>query len=73
MKEEVVSLLVSKIGLDQQKAEQAVDAVLEYIKNDPQQCTFILKQAGLGGMAGKLGGLFDKQAGLDYCRSIRQH
>ncbi len=60
MKEELISLLVSKIGLDQQKAEQAVEAVLEYIKNNPQQFTSLLEKAGLGGMAGKLGGLFDK-------------
>jgi hypothetical protein len=51
MKEELVSLLVSKTGLDQQKAEQAVDAVLEYIKNNPQQFTSLLEKAGLGGVA----------------------
>jgi hypothetical protein len=60
MKEELVSLLVSKVGLDQEKAEQAVDTVLEYIKNNPQQLTSFLEKAGLGGVAGKLGGLLDK-------------
>jgi len=60
MKEQLVSLLTSKIGLDQEKAEQAVDTVLEYIKNNPQQLSSYLEQFGAGGIADKLGGLFGK-------------
>lgn len=57
MKEQLVALLTSKVGLDQQKAEQSVDAVLEYIKTNPQQLTSYLEKFGAGGIAGKIGGL----------------
>jgi len=58
MKEQLISLLVSKVGLDQQKAEQSVDTVLEYIKNNPQQLSSYLEKFGAGGIADKLGGMF---------------
>ncbi|HXG68292.1 MAG TPA: hypothetical protein VNO70_24570 [Blastocatellia bacterium] len=57
MKEQLVSLLVSKVGLDQGKAEQAVDTVLDYIKSNPQQLTSYLNSVGGGGIADKLGGM----------------
>ena len=57
MKEQLVSLLVSKVGLDQQKAEQSVDTVLEYIKDNPQQLSSYLEKFGAGGIADKLGGM----------------
>lgn len=53
MKEQLVSLLVSKVGLDQGKAEQAVDTVMQYLKDNPDQL-----KGMLGGVAGKLGGMF---------------
>lgn len=58
MKEQLVSLLVTKVGLDQQKAEQSVDTVLDYIKNNPQQLTSYLDRFGAGGIGDKIGGLF---------------
>ncbi len=58
MKDQLVSLLVSNVGLDQQKAEQAVDTVLDYIKNNPQQLSSYLDKFGAGGLADKLGGMF---------------
>ena len=57
MKEQLVSLLVSRVGLDQEKAEQAVDTVLGYIKENPQQLTSYLDKFGAGGIGDKLGGL----------------
>jgi hypothetical protein len=60
MKEQLVSLLVSRIGLDQQKAEQAVDTVLEYVKENPQQISSYLQSVGGGGLADKIGGMFGK-------------
>jgi hypothetical protein len=60
MKEQLVSMLVSRIGLDQQKAEQAVDTVLEYIKDNPQQISSYLQSVGAGGLADKIGGMFGK-------------
>ena len=56
MKEELVSLLVSKVGLDQQKAETAIDTILEYFKNNPEQTSSLLGKLG-GGLGGKLGGM----------------
>lgn len=43
MKEHLISLLVSQVGLDKEKAEQAVTTVLNYIKDNPQQLTSYLK------------------------------
>ena len=57
MKEQLVSLLVSKVGLDQQKAEGAVDAILDYIKNNPEQASSLLGKLP-GGIGDKLGGMF---------------
>ena len=58
MKEQLVSLLVSKVGLDHEKAEQSVDTILNYIKENPEQLKPYLEKLGLGGIADKLGGMF---------------
>jgi hypothetical protein len=57
MKDQLVSLLVSKVGLDQQKAEQAIDTVLDYLKNNPQQLASLTDKLP-GGLGDKLGGMF---------------
>jgi nucleoid DNA-binding protein len=57
MKEQLVSLLISKVGLDQQKAEQAVDTVLDFFKNNPEQVSSLLGKLP-GGLGDKLGGMF---------------
>ncbi|HWO01055.1 MAG TPA: hypothetical protein VNS63_17480 [Blastocatellia bacterium] len=56
MKEQLVSLLVSKVGLDQQKAESAVDAILDFLKNHPEQASSLLGKLP-GGLGEKLGGM----------------
>lgn len=60
MKEQLVSLLVSKVGLDQEKAEHAVDTVLDFFKNNPDQVASVLGKlpGGLGEKLGGLGGMF---------------
>lgn len=60
MKEQLVTLLVSKVGLDQAKAEQSVDTVLDFFKNNPDQVTSALGKlpGGLGEKLGGLGGMF---------------
>lgn len=50
-------MLQSKVGLDAEKANQAVDTVLDFIKNNPQQVTEYLGKLP-GGLGDKLGGLF---------------
>jgi nucleoid DNA-binding protein len=57
MKEQLVALLVSKVGLDEEKANQAVDTVLGYVQENPAQITEYLSKFGAGGIAEKLGGL----------------
>lgn len=64
MKEQLVSLLTSKVGLDQEKANQTVDTILEYITANPEQLTSYLEKVGLGGVAGTLGGAAGKLGGL---------
>ena len=56
MKEQLVSLLVSKVGLDQEKAEQSVDTVLNFFKDHPEQVSAVLGKLP-GGLGDKLGGL----------------
>lgn len=58
MKEQLVALLTSKVGLDQQKAEQSVDAILDFFKSNPEHLSSLLEKFGAGGVAGKIGGLF---------------
>ena len=58
MKEQLISLLTSKVGLDAEKANQAVDTILEYIKSNPQQITEYMGKLGIDGAAEKLGGFF---------------
>lgn len=57
MKEQLVSLLISKVGLDQEKAEKAVDTVLDFFQNNPEQVSALLGKLP-GGLGDKLGGLF---------------
>jgi hypothetical protein len=57
VREQLVSLLISKVGLDQQKAEQAVDTVLSYVKDNPEQLSSYLGKLP-GGLGDKIGGMF---------------
>jgi hypothetical protein len=56
MKEQLVSLLVSKVGLDEEKANQAVDTILNFFKEHPDQVSSLLGKLP-GGLGDKLGGL----------------
>ena len=56
MREQLVSLLVSKVGLDEEKANQAVDTVLNFFKEHPDQVSSLLGKLP-GGLGDKLGGL----------------
>lgn len=57
MKEQLVSMLISKVGLDQEKAEKAVDTVLDFFQNNPEQVSALLGKLP-GGLGDKIGGLF---------------
>jgi hypothetical protein len=58
VKDQLVPLLTARAGLDQEKAEQAIDAVLSYLRANPQQLSAYLETPRLGGLASKAGGLF---------------
>ncbi|HWP43868.1 MAG TPA: hypothetical protein VNO14_11565 [Blastocatellia bacterium] len=55
MKEQLISLLVSKVGIEQAKADQAVETILGYIKQNPQELSSYLEKAGVEGIGKKLG------------------
>jgi nucleoid DNA-binding protein len=57
MKEQLIALLTSKVGLDPEKAQQAVDTVLDYIRSNPDQIKSYLSQAGIGAVGDKLSSL----------------
>ena len=56
MKDQLVSLLMSKVGLDKEKAEKAVDTVLNFMKEHPEQASSVLGKLP-GGLGEKVGGL----------------
>ncbi len=58
MKDQLVPLLTARAGLDQEKAELTVDAVLDYLRDNPQQLSAYLETSRLGGLASKAVGLF---------------
>ena len=58
MKEQLVSLLIAKVGLDEEKANQAVDTVLNFVRDHPEQISEYLGKVGLSGVAETLGGMF---------------
>ena len=53
MREELIRLLQERVQLDRQKAEQAVDVVMEYAKQHSSQ---ILQAVGQQGGIGKIFG-----------------
>jgi len=55
MKEKLVELLKLKVGLDQPKAEKAVDTIMDHIKANPAEFTTYLEKFKLGAVAGKIG------------------
>lgn len=58
MQEQLLPLLTARVGLDQEKAEQTIAAVLDYLRDNPQQLSAYLETFRLGGLASKVGGLF---------------
>jgi len=48
MKEKLVELLKLRVGLDQPKAEKAVDTIMEHIKANPVEFTTYLEKFKLG-------------------------
>ena len=58
MKEKLIELLKSKVGIDQEKAAKAVDTIMEHIKANPAELSAYLEKSKVGAVAGKIGGMF---------------
>ena len=58
MKEQIISLLISKVGLSQDKAEQTVEAVFDYISQHPHQLTSYLDHFAPNTLKNGVGGFF---------------
>jgi len=63
---ELVEQLKSRVGLDNDKAQQAAQTVLEFLKQrlpEPvaSQLDSAISGGGVEGMAGKIGGMFGKK------------
>ncbi|MCC7366730.1 MAG: hypothetical protein IT303_20395 [Dehalococcoidia bacterium] len=63
MKDKLIAAVVERTGLDPAMADKAVDAVMDFLKDDPKRVTALLGQAGIGDIGDvgdKLGKLFGR-------------
>lgn len=61
MKEKLLEVIIEKTGLDAGKADQVVDTVLGFIKDNPEQLTAFLGAGDVvGDVKDKLGGLLGR-------------
>jgi hypothetical protein len=52
--------VVGRTGIDRATAEKAVDAVMDFLKDNPERLTEIAGQVGLGDVGQRLGKLFGR-------------
>ena len=60
MKDELVALLGERVGLDPSKASQVVDAILDFIKENPGKLTAFLGDDPMETVTDTLGKLFGR-------------
>jgi hypothetical protein len=60
VKEELIALLGEKAGLDESKASEVVDAVLNFIKENPERLTAFLGDDPVEMVTSTLGKLFGR-------------
>ena len=60
MREELIALLGEKVGLDPSKAESVVDAILNFIKENPERLTAFLGDDPAEMITSTLGKLFNR-------------
>lgn len=58
-KESIIALLVAKVNLSQEKAEQVFDLVMTYIKDHPHQLMAYINNLRTRGMVGELRNFFN--------------
>ena len=59
LKDSVISLLIAKVNLSQDKAEQVFDIAMTYIKEHPYQLLAYIDNLRSGGAAGDLRNFFN--------------
>lgn len=60
VKDQIIDAVVSRAGIDRATAEKAVDAVMDFLKDNPERLTEIAGQVGLGDVGQRLGKLFGR-------------
>jgi hypothetical protein len=60
LKEKLLGEIASKAGIDPSQAEKALDAVIGFLKDNPDQLSGLLGGDDEGGIGGKLGGLLGR-------------
>lgn len=60
MKDKLIELASQRAGIAPEQAEKAVDAVLDYLKNNPDKIKGLLGTNGMGGIGAKLTGMFKR-------------
>lgn len=64
MDEQIVSLIVERVGIDPATAQKVVDTVMGFLKENPEKLTALLGgddgKLDAGDIAKKLGGLFNR-------------
>ena len=60
VKEQLVALLGDRVGLDQSKASQAVDTIMNFIKENPEKLTEFLGEDPMETVTDTIGKLFGR-------------
>lgn len=60
MKDELVALLGEKVGLDESKASDVVDAILNFMKENPEKLTAFLGDDPMATVSETIGKLFGR-------------
>ncbi|MCK9518651.1 MAG: hypothetical protein M0R74_06455 [Dehalococcoidia bacterium] len=60
MKDQLIDAVVSRAGIDRGTAERAVDAVVDFLRENPQRLAELAGNAGIGDVGERLGKLFSR-------------
>jgi hypothetical protein len=60
VKDQLIAIIVDKTGVDQGKAEQAVDGIMTFLKDNPEKTTELLGEHAPPGVSKTIGKLFGR-------------
>ena len=60
MKDQLIAIIIDKTGIDQAKAEQAVDGIMGFLKENPEKITELLGDHAPQAVAKSIGKLFGR-------------